>query len=461
MESTSGSSEESEHSRWLQKRRSENVLPKGLPVLVYIYGGGFEIGYSSGIHDYSLTGTIPLRDVVVVTINYRVGPLGFMTTGDDVARGNYGLWDQTLALQWVQNHISSFGGDCDNVTISGNSAGAMSVDLLSLSPHSNKLFHRFYAMSGSAHSTFGFRSKEDQAHVCKVFAKYHGYTGNDSQSLFQWYHSQSVELFKETAEIPRDFSGYLYSVPNFDGDFFPKPMEELRKEAPKIDAMITITEYEGLGTLIGNPTCPDPNDNLNNLKLSIADAYRPEVTENHIQVQKKLLDAYTNNVDLTDEAALARKLVEFLGDYVFNIAILDTAKSCATNGNNTYLASFDYFNTETEVDTTHGTLPFNAATHGTDLPYVFGDGGMTRFTPTEEEFKVMEIMGTYVANFVKYGNPNGKNNTDQWEKYSLQQPNRFFKINFPKSEMADNFQNGRLEVFEEIKKFDIRYQNLY
>ena len=115
----------------------ELFQPKGLPVVVYFYGGGFEVGFSSMIDDYSLSGTLPLRDLIVVTANYRVGPLGFLTTGDDVSRGNYGLWDQTLALKWVQQHISSFGGDPNSVTIFGTSAGGASVDFLALSPHSN------------------------------------------------------------------------------------------------------------------------------------------------------------------------------------------------------------------------------------------------------------------------------------------------------------------------------------
>lgn len=148
-------------------RWKSNEFLNGLPVLVYIHGGGFEIGYSSYFNDYSLSGTIPLRDIVVVTVNYRLGPLGFLTTGDDVAKGNYGLWDQTLALKWVQEHISSFGGDLNNVTISGESAGGISVDMLALSPHSNKLFHRFYAMSGTSNCTFAFRTKKDEAHFVK------------------------------------------------------------------------------------------------------------------------------------------------------------------------------------------------------------------------------------------------------------------------------------------------------
>lgn len=77
-----------------------------------------------------------MKDVVVVSINYRLGFFGFLSTGDENARGNFGLWDQTLALKWVKENISYFGGDPENVTIFGQSAGAASVDFLTLSPHS-------------------------------------------------------------------------------------------------------------------------------------------------------------------------------------------------------------------------------------------------------------------------------------------------------------------------------------
>lgn len=79
------------------------------------------------------------KDVIVVTINYRLGFFGFLTTGDENALGNYGLWDQTLALRWVKDNISSFGGDPNNITVFGQSAGGMSVDYLALSPHSRGL----------------------------------------------------------------------------------------------------------------------------------------------------------------------------------------------------------------------------------------------------------------------------------------------------------------------------------
>ncbi|CAL2042397.1 unnamed protein product [Caenorhabditis brenneri] len=409
-------------------RWKSNEFPNGLPVLIYIHGGGFKIGYSAYFNDYSLSGTIPLRDIVVVTVNYRLGPLGFLTTGDDLAKGNYGLWDQTLALKWVQEHIASFGGDPNNVTVSGESAGGISVDMLALSPHSN------------------------------IFAKHHGYTGTDSQSLVDWYQAQDVEVFKKTGEVERDFSRFIFFVPNFDGDFFPKPLEQLRKEAPKLDALITVAEYEGLAMMM-DPLCISP-DSLKNMKSVISDAFDPNVTNNCEEVQRKLLEAYTRNVNVDSQQDVAKKLVEFLGDYLFNSCALNTAKSCKNSGAQVYLASFDYFNAETDENPAFGIFPFKAATHGSDHAYVFGDAVVGVFKPNDEELKVMELMGSFVANFVKYGNPNGKNSDEKWKPYCLDQPDRYFKIDYPISEMRENFQNGRLEVFEEIKKYDIRYQNI-
>ena len=76
------------------------------------------------------------KDVIVVTINYRLGFFGFLCTGDENAKGNYGMWDQVLALKWVKENIETFGGDPNNITVFGHSAGGVSTDLLALSPHS-------------------------------------------------------------------------------------------------------------------------------------------------------------------------------------------------------------------------------------------------------------------------------------------------------------------------------------
>lgn len=133
---------------WTAAERSDEKRP----VMVWIYGGGFGSGGS----------TVPLYDgedlakmgIVVVTINYRVGILGFLAHPElsaenpEQTSGNYGILDQIAALEWVKKNIAAFGGDPDNVTIAGQSAGAFSVNALVVSPKAKDLFHKAIAQSG-------------------------------------------------------------------------------------------------------------------------------------------------------------------------------------------------------------------------------------------------------------------------------------------------------------------------
>jgi para-nitrobenzyl esterase len=123
-----------------------------LPVIVWIYGGGFTVG-SASMANYSGEG-LAVKGVVRVNIAYRVGALGFLahpelTKEGGGHSGNYGLMDQVAGLKWVQRNIAAFGGDPDNVTIMGQSAGSMSVALLQQSPMAKGLFRRIVGMSGS------------------------------------------------------------------------------------------------------------------------------------------------------------------------------------------------------------------------------------------------------------------------------------------------------------------------
>jgi len=125
---------------------------KKLPVIVWIYGGGFNVG-SASMANYSGAGLA--RDgVIYVAANYRVGPLGFLAHPELTAEGgghsgNYGLMDQVAALAWVQRNIAAFGGDPGNVTIMGQSAGSASVAMLMMNPRARGLFHKAVGMSVS------------------------------------------------------------------------------------------------------------------------------------------------------------------------------------------------------------------------------------------------------------------------------------------------------------------------
>lgn len=144
-----------------------------LPVVVWIYGGGFTVG-STNMANYSGE-QLAERGVVYVALAYRLGAMGFMAHPDLAAEsdtgtsGNYGLMDQAFGLEWVQNNIEAFGGDPDNVTIVGQSAGSMSLSALQVSPLADGLFHKIFGMSGSIVNAFS--SPYEQVEAAGVAAQ--------------------------------------------------------------------------------------------------------------------------------------------------------------------------------------------------------------------------------------------------------------------------------------------------
>lgn len=151
------------------------------PVMVWIHGGGFVIG--SGSQPVYGGGPLARRgDAVVVTLNYRLGPLGFLYLEDlcpglEGAVGNAGIRDQVAALEWVKENIASFGGDPENVTIFGESAGAMSVGTLLGAPSAAGLFQRAIAQSGAAHNA---HTRETANEVARQFLKTLGTTPDEA-----------------------------------------------------------------------------------------------------------------------------------------------------------------------------------------------------------------------------------------------------------------------------------------
>lgn len=129
--------------------------------MVYIHGGSFSGGSGNDLiwgPDYFVD-----DGVVMVTINYRLGPLGFLSTNDNNAPGNYGLKDGVLALKWIKKNIAQFGGDPNRVTIFGESAGGVYVHYLVLSPMARGLFARAISQSGSALNPWAYETNPQDA----------------------------------------------------------------------------------------------------------------------------------------------------------------------------------------------------------------------------------------------------------------------------------------------------------
>lgn len=185
--------------------------------MVWIYGGAFERGGIFGnppLYDGRYIAS--LGNVIVVSLNYRLGPLGFLTDGKSVS--NLGLHDQILALNWVQENIHSFGGDPNLVTIFGESAGAICVGSLVLSPLTKNLFKRAIAQSGSPLGVV-VESKEQSLNRTKAFAKKVNCTVE--AEIIKCLQTKSVDDLKEKTLF--DFTKNEFFIPVHGDEVLPVP----------------------------------------------------------------------------------------------------------------------------------------------------------------------------------------------------------------------------------------------
>jgi para-nitrobenzyl esterase len=216
-----------------------NVWTPGLddarrPVMVWIHGGAFTIGSGSDImYD---TGILPRRgNVVMVSMNYRLGTLGFLrlkdvTGGKIPATGNEGLLDQVLALKWVKDNISDFGGDPDNITVFGESAGAMSIGSLMSMPSAKGLFHKGILESGSGDFAI---SLEDANFNGRLFLETAGIKENDVKALRALTPPQLLEIEKKmiAGRLGRGKNPEVtFTVPVIDKDIIPEDINRLARQ---------------------------------------------------------------------------------------------------------------------------------------------------------------------------------------------------------------------------------------
>ncbi|KAB0339358.1 hypothetical protein FD754_023957, partial [Muntiacus muntjak] len=177
-----------------------------LPVMVWIHGGALLMGGAS-IYDGLVLSAH--ENVVVVTIQYRLGIWGFFSTGDEHSRGNWGHLDQVAALRWVQENIANFGGDPGSVTIFGESAGGESVSVLVLSPLAKNLFHRAISESGVALLP-GLVKKDSKAEAKRI-AAFAGCKTTTSAVLVhclrQKTEDELLEITQKMSLLTRNFPG--------------------------------------------------------------------------------------------------------------------------------------------------------------------------------------------------------------------------------------------------------------
>jgi para-nitrobenzyl esterase len=361
------------------------------PVMVWFHGGGNVNGSANEPVPFINIGLFytgeflaAKHDVVVVTINYRLGLFGFFAHPQLAAEGrsgNQGLLDQQMAMQWVHDNIAKFGGDPGNVTIFGESAGSFDVCMHVAAPSNAGLFHRAVSQSGGC--TTRLRTKTEGEIAGEMFATSVSCTGGATLSCLRA--KSATELM--AAPAVADGRGF---GPNVDGQFMP--------DQPR-------TLYDA-GQIAKVPYILGSNTDEGTLFLP---ATKPTTEPQYLAALNTLFGANAANVaaaypvrDFADkppngpEAALAR----VIGDSRLVCTTYDTAVRAAAAGVSVYMYNFD-------IPVPAAAVPagvFLGATHGSELTSVFGTSPL--FANDAQGRASSDLMQRYWTNFARTGDPN-------------------------------------------------------
>ncbi|KAL2084153.1 hypothetical protein ACEWY4_019671 [Coilia grayii] len=377
-----------------------------LPVMVWIHGGGFAMGAAS-FYDGSVLAAY--QNVVVVTIQYRLGMLGFFSTGDGNAPGNWGLLDQVAALQWVQENIESFGGDPSSVTIFGESAGGVSVSLQYLSPLSSGLFHRGIAESGTA--AMSFLVSADPMATALMLANVSNCAGTKPHEVVDCVMQMSTEDVIKIAE-----SVTLMFMVTVDGHFLPKPVGDLLKshEFNKSPLINGVNNDEG-GFLLAQYLAPAGwEDGIDFETIQQVPGF---LIINMItsDINDVILEEYMGNGE--DREKNRDGYTELLGDLMFNIPAIKVSNAHRDSGAPIYMYEFQH-----PPSILASKRPsFTKVDHGDEIAFVFGGCFLKAHVRingslTEEEDELCRTVMAYWGNFARTGSPNGPGLT-QWPMY--------------------------------------------
>jgi para-nitrobenzyl esterase len=366
-----------------------------LPVMVWIYGGGFVGGTTS---EQRQDGSILAQQgVVVVSMNYRLGIFGFFVHPELAAEsghnsaGNYGLMDQWAALRWVHDNIAAFGGDPGNVTIFGESAGSFSVSAQMASPLSKGLFHKAIGESGGAFSSTGLRFEPMAARAEK-----------DLQLAAE---KLGVKGLAELRAIPAQklldaFSypgGSFNFAPDIDGYFLPQSLFEIFAAGKQSDVPLLAGWNRDEGDF--NPD--DPKPTLDSMKAAAQKEFGDKAPE--------FLRAYAANTD----AEAARAMADFAGDHFIAWATWRWIEGQSSTGKSPiYRYRFDLAPPTDDPKTS-----FQTAYHSAEIEYVFGQlDSKPKLAWRPADRKLSQQMQKYWANFARSGDPNGRG-LPKWPKY--------------------------------------------
>nr|WP_320160804.1 carboxylesterase/lipase family protein [uncultured Methanoregula sp.] len=369
---------------------------ENLPVMVFIHGGAFMEGAGSlPFYDGS---ALAKKGVVIVTLNYRLGALGFMAhplLASESAKnssGNYGLLDQQAALQWVQKNIGAFGGDPGRVTVFGESAGATSILSQLSSPQGKGLFRQAIVESGPIWTNgteLNIVSSREEAELDgKEFAGSFGYTGPDA--IQQMRTVDAMALVNATPRSPSAFWKVhtLKFKPSVDGWILPAAPDDQFRQGRENQVPLIIGTNADEGVTLAAKT----GMNVTAYETYIRDHFGPGA------------GAVLAKYPATNPEEVQYQMERIMTDFDFSDAAKFAAGSMAGLNQSTYLYRFTY------------PVPGQSlgVFHGSELLFVFRPAFMK---PDPVSSRVSDTIMEYWTQFAKTGNPNGGMNMT-WPQYT-------------------------------------------
>ncbi|MDG4782398.1 carboxylesterase family protein [Micromonospora sp. WMMD961] len=377
----------SEDSLSLNIWRSTTPASADLPVLVYIPGGGFATG-SGALPLYDGEALASRGEVITVTINYRLGVLGFLSHPElsaesaHDASGNYGILDQIAALAWVRDNIAAFGGDPDQVTIAGESAGGESVCILGATPLAEDLVDGIIAGSGACMGTTGNTERGDQTDTREA-------AEDAGRRLSEQLGGATIEEMRDMpVERVLDAAGTLdaHWQPSVDGHVLTRSPAETYASGEQLD----------VPTLVGS--------NADEASLALAsppdtdvDEYRSSARETYGADADRFLDLYPGE---TAQQVLESRL-RAETDKIMTRAMRRWAQlQTQTGESDAYLYFFSHVPPEKGLEK-------YGAYHGAEVAYAYDNlGADSAADYTEADYRLRDQMSAYWVSFVRTGDPN-------------------------------------------------------
>ena len=378
-------------------------------VLVWIFGGGYYSGTTTlDLYDGKLLAA--MNNVIVVSVGYRVGAMGFLTLDHEEAPGNAGLFDQLMALDWVQQNIHRFGGDPHNVTLFGESAGAVSVSMHLLSPLSRNKFQRAILQSGSAAAPWAtYRYDEGRRRALRVAQLFECEFPDNMELTANCLRNIDAQRIVDEQWVSRGVAQFPF-VPVIDGVFLIEPpMTSLNQGRFKPCPILLGSNanegsffniYEMLDHVNLNRQLLDHNlykHSVDNLFFHYPQWSQEQNDDDRTLVLDAIAFQYSDWLHINDTYKNFAALDQATGDAMFVCGVNALAWAYAVRGNHV----FYYYFTQRYA---HNPWPeFMGVLHGDEILFVFGEPFKTHTVFTDDEKQLSRKMMSFWSNFARSG----------------------------------------------------------